>query len=82
MPWKVPLIITDLKRNLLGRTEKSEFTSPPMNALVTALPGLVPIFVLAGGVNALAGVLFEYNWNNKQDMGILHLLVMNILTSY
>ena len=28
-----------------------------MNALVTALPGLVPIFVLAGGVNALAGVL-------------------------
>ena len=29
-----------------------------MNALVTALPDLVPIFVLAGGVNALAGVLF------------------------
>ena len=28
-----------------------------MNALVTALPGLVPIFVSAGGVNALAGVL-------------------------
>ena len=29
-----------------------------MNSLVTALPGLVPIFVSAGGVNALAGVLF------------------------
>ena len=32
-----------------------------MNALVTAVPGLVPIFVSAGGVksvNALAGVLF------------------------
>ena len=28
-----------------------------MNALVTALLGLVPILVLAGGVNALAGVL-------------------------
>ena len=26
--------------------------------VVTALPGLVPIFVLAGGGNALAGVLF------------------------
>ena len=30
-----------------------------MNSLVTALPGLVPIFVSAGGVNALAGVLFH-----------------------
>ena len=30
-----------------------------MNALVTALPGLVIIFVLAGGVNALAGVLLS-----------------------
>ena len=29
-----------------------------MKSLVTALPGLVPIFVSAGGVNALAGVLF------------------------
>ena len=29
-----------------------------MNSLVTALPGLVPIFISAGGVNALAGVLF------------------------
>ena len=38
------LIITDLKRNSLGRTEISEYTTPPMNALVTALPGLVPIF--------------------------------------
>ena len=28
-----------------------------MNSLVTALPGLVPIFVLAGGVNALPGVV-------------------------
>ena len=28
-----------------------------MNSLVTALPGLVPIFGSAGGVNALAGVL-------------------------
>ena len=27
-----------------------------MNSLVTALPGIVLIFVLAGGVNALAGV--------------------------
>ena len=41
----------------LGRTKISEYTTPPMNALVTALPGLVIIFVLAGGVNALAGVL-------------------------
>ena len=49
----------DLKRNSLGRTEISEYTPPPMNALFTALPGLVPIFVLAGGVNALAGVLFK-----------------------
>ena len=31
-----------------------------MNSLVTALPGLVPIFVSAGGVNALAGVLFFF----------------------
>ena len=31
-----------------------------MNALVTALLGLVPIFVLAGGVNALAGVLLLF----------------------
>ena len=30
-----------------------------MNSLVTALPGLVPIFVSAGGVKALAGVLFQ-----------------------
>ena len=30
-----------------------------MNALATALPGLVPIFVLADGVNALAGVLLK-----------------------
>ena len=30
-----------------------------MNSLVTALPGLVPIFISAGGVNALAGVLFR-----------------------
>ena len=42
----------------LGRTKISEYTTPPMNALITALPGLVIIFVLAGGVNALAGVLF------------------------
>ena len=39
------LIITDLKRKSLGRTEISEYTTPPMNALVTALPGLVVIFV-------------------------------------
>ena len=32
-----------------------------MNSLVTALPGLVPIFVSAGGVNALAGVLFWFD---------------------
>ena len=44
----------------LGRTKISEYTTPPMNALVTALPGLVIIFVLAGGVNALAGVLFSF----------------------
>ena len=44
----------------LCRTKISEYTTPPMNALVTALPGLVIIFVLAGGVNALAGVLFIY----------------------
>ena len=43
----------------LGRTKISEYTTPPMNALVTALPGLVIIFVLAGGVNALAGVLLD-----------------------
>ena len=48
----------DLKRNELGRTEISEYTPPPMNSVVTALPGLVPIFDSAGGVNALAGVLF------------------------
>ena len=38
-----------------------------MNALVIALPGLVIIFVLAGGVNALAGVLVKndlQHWNN------------------
>ena len=28
-----------------------------MNSLVTAMPSLVPIFALAGGVNALAGVV-------------------------
>ena len=46
-----------------------------MNSLVTALPGLVPIFVsaggvnaLAGGVNALAGVLFIEN-NSKVLIG-------------
>ena len=44
----------------LCRTKISEYTTPPMNALVTALPGLVIIFVLAGGVNALAGVLFDF----------------------
>ena len=53
------LIIIDLKRNSLGRTEISEYTPPPMNSLVTALPGLVPIFVSAGGENSLAGVLFR-----------------------
>ena len=37
-----------------GMIAREEFS---MNALVTALPGLVIIFVLAGGVNALAGVL-------------------------
>ena len=31
-----------------------------MNSLVTTLPGLVPIFVPAGGVSALAGVLSTY----------------------
>ena len=39
-----------------------------MNSLVTALPGLVPIFVSAGGVNALAGVLLYLKtgllWSN------------------
>ena len=49
------LIITDLKRSSLGRTEISEYTPPPMNASYS----LVPIFVLAGGVNALAGVLLQ-----------------------
>ena len=53
------LIITDLKRNSLGRTEISEYTTPPMDALVTALPGLVTIFVLADGENALAVVLLD-----------------------
>ena len=43
----------------MGRTEISECTPPPKNSLVTALPGLVPIFVSAGGMNALAGVLFK-----------------------
>ena len=39
MPWKVvgTLIITDLKRSSLDRTEISEYTPPSMNALVTAL---------------------------------------------
>ena len=36
-----------------------------MNALVTALPGIVIIFVLAGGVKALAGVLFENKTGTK-----------------
>ena len=38
-----------------------------MNALVTAVPGLVPIFVSAGGVNALAGVLLQNDieWEDK-----------------
>ena len=31
----------------------------PNNALLTATPGLVPIFNLTGGVNALAGILFR-----------------------
>ena len=57
MPMEGTLIITDLKRNSLGRTEISEYTTPPMKALDTSLPGLVIIFVLAGGVNALASVL-------------------------
>ena len=60
------LLITDLKRNSLGRTEISEYTTPPMNALVTALPGLMIIFVLAGGVNALAGVLFVLYYRRRQ----------------
>ena len=37
----------------------NEYTPPAVNTLVTVLPGLVPIFALAGVVNALAGVLFE-----------------------
>ena len=58
MPWKVPKKITDLKRNSLDRTEIiSELIYHTNERSVTALPDLVPIFVLAGGVNALAGVL-------------------------
>ena len=38
-----------------------------MNSLVTALPGLELIFVSAGGVNALAGVLFlDTNYSEEQ----------------
>ena len=49
------LIITDLKRSSLGRTEISEYTPPPPNERSSY--SLVPIFVLAGRVNDLAGVL-------------------------
>ena len=38
-----------------------------MNSLVTALPSLVPIFDSAGGVNALAGVLFCTCSKGKDD---------------
>ena len=63
MPWKLEgtLIITDLTRNSLGRTEISEYTPPPMNALVTALPGLVPIFVLVGVVREAEGILLTFS---------------------
>ena len=54
-----------------------------MNSLVTALPGLVSIFVLAGGVNASAGVLFVYevylqNATNLIIMRNLCKLIQNI----
>ena len=39
--------------------QPNECTPPAVNTPVTVLPGLVPIFALVGGVNALAGVLFE-----------------------
>ena len=48
------LIITDLKRSSLGRPEISEYTPPPNER---SSYNLVPIFVLAGRVNDLAGVL-------------------------
>ena len=56
----------------LCRTKISEYTTPPMNALVTALPGLVIIFVLAGGVNALAGVLLHLKRTWQKSNGLLH----------
>ena len=36
-----------------------------MNAVFTALPGLVIIFVLAGGLSTLAGVLFRFEMREK-----------------
>ena len=51
-----------------------------MNALVAALPGLVPIFVLAGGVNALAGVLLIYNMP-FQNVPFHDMLFYNMLIS-
>ena len=55
-------IITDLKRSSLGRTEISEYTPTPNDR---SSYNLVPIFVLAGGVNALAGVLLYFNHTCK-----------------
>ena len=43
------------------RTEIHEQIPPPIHPQVRALPDLVPIFALACGVNALAGVLFLFN---------------------
>ena len=59
---KGTLIITDLKRSSLGRTEISEYTPTPNDR---SSYSLVPIFVLAGGVNALAGVLLYFNHTCK-----------------
>ena len=51
---EIDLKSTGFKRNLSGRKETNECSPPLINALITALPGFVPIFSLAGEVNALA----------------------------
>ena len=51
-----------------------------MNSLVTTLPGLVPIFVSAGGVNALAGVLSagERFRSSKRLASVLFMIISHV----
>ena len=49
-----------------------------MNSLVTALPGLVPIFDSAGGVNALVGALLAHNIEKFEYIEIYYIPSLGI----